>query len=78
MKSKWNKFHLTLKIGLILFLAGSGPLLIIIGFHELGIIEADNAILPGILTMLTFWPSVVLILIGSIITLFKLNREKTK
>lgn len=78
MKSKWNKFHLTLKIGLILFLAGSGPLLIIIGFHELGIIEAGNAILPGILAMLTFWPSVVLILIGSIITLFKLNREKTK
>ena len=78
MKSKWSKFHLTLKIGLILFIVGSGPLLIIIGFDALGIIKAGNAILPGILAMFTFWPSLILIIVGSILTFLNLKKEKTK
>ncbi|MEN3324550.1 hypothetical protein VP395_12485 [Mariniflexile soesokkakense] len=74
MKSTWSKLHLTLKIGLIVFVLGSGPLLILLGLDTLGIIDAGNGVGPGILAMLSFYPSIILIIIGSIITYRKRNK----
>ena len=68
MKSTWSKLHLTLKIGLIVFVLGAGPLLILLGLDVLGLIDAGNAVGPGIVAMLSFYPSIILILIGSILT----------
>lgn len=76
MKSTWDKLNKTLKVGLLLFVFGSGPLLILLGLDKLGLIDAGNAILPGILAMLSFYPSIILILIGSIITYRKRKKEK--
>ena len=71
MRSAWNKFHLTLKIGIISLLVGSGPLLIIIGLDKIGIVNAGNALGPGILAMLSFYPSIILIIIGTILSFIK-------
>ena len=76
MKSTWSKLHLALKIGLIVYVLGSGPLLILLGLDALGIIDAGNAVGPGILAMLSFYPSIILIIIGSILTYRKRNKEK--
>jgi hypothetical protein len=76
MKSKWSKLHKTLKTGLILFIVGSGPMLIISGLDALGIINAGNALGPAILALLTFFPSIILIIIGSILTFLKQKKKK--
>ena len=68
MGSAWSKFHKTLKIGIISFLLGSGPLLIVMGLDEIGILNAGNAVGVGILAMLSFYPSIILIIIGMILT----------
>jgi hypothetical protein len=71
--NRFLKLNLPLKIGIILFALGSSPLLAVIGFDALGLIEAGNPIGPGILAFLTFWPSIILIIIGSILT-YKKNK----
>ncbi|MBP6181912.1 hypothetical protein [Flavobacterium sp.] len=71
MKSTWKKLHLTLKIGLILFVFGVGPLLILIGLDAIGLFDAGNPVGFGILAMLSFFPSIILIIIGSILTYLK-------
>lgn len=76
MKSTWSKLHLTLKIGLILFVLGTGPLFFLLGLDALGLIDAGNAAGPGILAMLCFYPSIILIIIGSILTYRKRKKEK--
>jgi hypothetical protein len=76
MKSTWSKLHLTLKIGLIVFILGAGPLLIVLGLDALGLIDAGNAVGPGILAMLSFYPSIIMIIIGSILTYRKRNKAK--
>ena len=76
MKEKWNKLHVMLKIGLITAIVGISPLLIIVGLDKLEFIEAGNAIGPGILAFITFWPSILLIIIGSILTLIKRRKAK--
>ncbi|SFA99563.1 hypothetical protein [Algoriphagus aquimarinus] len=68
MKTKWSKLHKTLRIGLITLIIGISPLLILLGLNELGVIDAGNAVGPGILAMLTFYPSIILIIIGSVLT----------
>jgi hypothetical protein len=75
MKSKWSKLHITLKIGLILFIVGSGPLLTVLGLDALGLVDAGNAVGPGILAMLSFYPSIALIIIGSILTYRKKKKK---
>jgi hypothetical protein len=77
MKKNWSRFHNTLKIGLILLITGTSPLLVIVGLDQLGVIDAGNAMGPGILAMLTFWPSIILIIIGSILT-FKKRKQEIK
>lgn len=52
--------------GLILLLLGSGPLLTIILLAWLGVTKDPNPnpVGFGILTFLTFWPSVILMIVG--------------
>lgn len=76
MKTTWSKLHLTLKIGLIVFVTGTGPLLILLGLDALSVSDAGNAVGPGILAMLSFYPSIILIVIGSILTYRKRNKAK--
>lgn len=71
MGSAWSKLHKTLKIGIISLLLGSGPLLLIIGLDNIGIISAGNALGVGILAMLSFYPSIILIIVGIILTFKK-------
>ena len=54
------------RIGLLLLIGGSSPLLLIVAAAKLGL-TADpnpNPVGPGILVMLTFWPGVICLLIG--------------
>ena len=56
-------------IGTLLLVLGSGPLITIMLFSELGItlITDDpdpNPVFFGMLAMLTFWPSIILLVIG--------------
>lgn len=64
------------KIGLILFVLGCGPLLLLLGLDTLGIIEAGNAVGPGILGVLSFYPSLILIIVGIVLTYQKRKKEK--
>ncbi len=52
--------------GLILFILGSGPLLVVILLAWLGVTDDPNPnpIGLGILTFLTFWPSVIMMIVG--------------
>ena len=54
------------RIGTWLFAIGTGPLLVIILAAKLGLTRDPNPnpVGPGILAMLTFWPSVILVLRG--------------
>ena len=55
-------------IGLILFMVGSGPLLTVILLAWLGVTDDPNPnpIGFGILAFLTFWPSVILVIVGGV------------
>ena len=59
--NKISRLNLPLKIGISTLILGSGPLLIILLLETLEIIDVSNPIGPGILT---FWPSIILIIIG--------------
>jgi len=77
MKSSWNKLHLVLKIGLIIFLIGCGPFFVVMGLDALGIVSAGNfALGTGPLVALSFYPSLILIIIGSILTYRKRSKNK--
>lgn len=76
MRKKWAELHLTLRIGLITLILGSSPLLIVLGLNSLGVLEAGNAMGPGILVFITFWPSIILITIGSFLTFSKRRKLK--
>jgi len=75
-KNLFSKFHITLKLGLAILIIGIAPLLIIMLGDALGIWEAGNAVGPGILAAISLWPSIVLIVIGTIISLVKRNTIK--
>ncbi len=50
------------RIGLLVFVVGSGPLLLIIMASTLGLTSDPNPnpVLFGILAMFTFWPSILM------------------
>ena len=52
--------------GFLLFLFGSGPLLVIIAATRIGLTSDPNPnpVAFGILAMLTFWPSLAMMAIG--------------
>lgn len=62
------------KSGLLLLLVGTGPLIAIIIAAELGLTRdpEPNPIGFGILAMLTFWPSVIMIAVGA----FRVARDQ--
>ncbi|KQC33774.1 hypothetical protein AAU57_10855 [Nonlabens sp. YIK11] len=76
MKSAWSKLHLTLKIGLLLFIFGVGPLLLLLLLDALHLVEAGNAVGFGILAFFSLYPSLILILIGGILTFRKRRKAK--
>lgn len=55
-------------IGIAIIVLGSGPLLAIILFAKLGLTDDPNPnpIGPGMLAFLTFWPGVVVTIIGAV------------
>ena len=61
-----KKLHKLTRIGVIIFIVGSSPLLLVMLFAKIGILEDPNPILFGIMAMFTFCPSLLLILIGVI------------
>jgi MFS superfamily sulfate permease-like transporter len=65
MKTK-SKKNILLIIGVVLLVIGSGPLLIIMGLAALGFGDDPNPnpVIFGIMAGLTFWPSIILIVIG--------------
>ena len=65
--------------GVILFCAGTGPLLAIILAAKLGL-SADrnpNPVGPGLLAALTFWPSIGLVIWGLIATAARRRAART-
>lgn len=54
-------------VGLIIFLVGSGPLLLVILAASLGLTRDPNPnpVGFGIMAMFTFWPGVICMLIGA-------------
>ena len=77
VKLFWNKLHIVLRVGLGLLFFGSTPLLIVIALDALSIIDGGNGLGFGLLTLLTFYPSLVLIVVGVVLTLVK-RMKKTK
>jgi len=73
LKSRIGKLHWTLKVGLIILVIGTGPLLIVGLLQILGAYEGTGLGF-GLLFFVSFWPSIILIVIGVIIT--ALNRKK--
>ena len=67
------------RVGVLLLLLGSGPLLLIILFAKLGLTKDPNPnpILFGILAMFTFWPSLVLTG-GGILSVMQQNWTKRR
>jgi len=58
--------NLPLKIGVLLLVIGTSPLLIVILLNTLGIINAPNPVGFGIIFFITFWPAIILVIIGII------------
>jgi hypothetical protein len=60
LKSAW------VRIGLVVFFLGSGPLLFIIAAAAVGLWPDPNPnpVGPGILCGLTFWPAIICVVIG--------------
>ena len=63
-----KKLHKLTKIGIIILITGSGPLFYVMLFAKIGILDDPNPnpIIFGLMAMITFWPSLILILIGII------------
>ena len=72
----WNKLHKVLQVGLCLLFFGSAPLLIVIALDALSVLDAGNAMAFGLLTLLTFYPSLVLIVVGGVLTLLKRRKNR--
>lgn len=65
-------------IGLALFVIGSGPLLTVILLASLGLTKDPNPnpVGFGILAFFTFWPSVILMVVGVIRTISRMRAAK--
>jgi len=67
-------------IGLVLLCVGTGPLLIVILGAQLGLTRDPNPnpVGFGILALFTFWPSVLLIVVGIVRTLRKRRASQAR
>jgi len=57
-----------IRVGAAGLILGTGPLLLAVAISHLMGDKNPNPVGPGILAMLTFWPSILLIVIGVVIT----------
>ena len=64
--NRFLKLNLPIKIGVLLLVIGTSPLLIVILTDTLGIIDDPNPVGFGIMFFITFWPAIILIIIGII------------
>jgi hypothetical protein len=64
MSSFWRSRYF--RVGAILLVVGTGPLLTVIALARLGLTRDPNPnpIGFGMLAMLTFWPGIILIVLG--------------
>jgi len=76
MKSNWKKLHITLKIGIILFLFGLTTFYLLRGLNALGVISAD--FLTSETRPSHMWPSIILIIIGIVLTIRKRKEPQKK
>ncbi|MCW5622532.1 MAG: hypothetical protein KIS79_15595 [Burkholderiales bacterium] len=63
LQSRW------IRIGIAGLVLGTGPLFLAVGISYLMGDKNPNPVGPGILAFLTFWPSVLLIVIGVVVTI---------
>jgi hypothetical protein len=77
MDSPRFKFSRLFWAGLSLLALGSGPLLLIAGATELGLTSDPNPnpIGLGLLAFFTFWPAVILIALGLVISILRYRRQ---
>ena len=70
------KLSLLFWIGLALLVLGTGPLLVIILAASLGLLSDPNPnpIGPGLLTFVTFWPAVIMIVWGLIASIVRYRK----
>jgi hypothetical protein len=55
------------KIGLWWHIIGCGPLYVLIPLSLVGVLDRDiNPIGPGLLAFLSFWPSLILMIVGMV------------
>jgi len=68
-----------IRSGLLLLVVGTGPLVAILLAAQLGITKDPNPnpIGPGILALLTFWPSLIMILVGVVRVIVR-NRTRPR
>ena len=65
LQSRW------IRVGVAGLILGTGPLLLAVAISYLMGDKNPNPIGPGLLAMLTFWPSILLIVIGVIVTIVR-------
>jgi hypothetical protein len=65
MQSRW------IHVGVAGMILGTGPLLLVVAISYLMGDKNPNPIGPGILAMFTFWPSILLVGIGVVVTIVK-------
>ena len=63
-----------IKVGIAILVIGTGPLLLTLIFGNVN----SNPVIFGVLSMVTFWPSIALILIGLAKTLWDRRKLKMK
>jgi len=70
MAKKAKKIDNLLKVGIEIFIIGSGPLLITMLLASLGLTSDPNPnpVDFGIMAFFTFWPSLILMIVGLVKT----------
>lgn len=65
MRLNWKNLHLLSKIGIIILIIGIIPILTVMALDAMGIITTGNLALgTGPLVVITFYPCLVLIIVG--------------
>ena len=62
---KFLKLNLFVKTGLFTLVLGTGPLLVLIILDTFGIVNVPNPVGFGIISFISFWPAIILIIIGA-------------
>ena len=68
---KFLKLNLFVKTGFFTLVLGTVPLLVIIILDTFGLVNVSNPVGFGIISFITFWPAIILIIIGAFKQYFK-------